>query len=85
VYSYLYETDDKGGYTKEVTTPGTVEISGCFHSTARHRFIIWWNGSNYQLTKWFFVDDYADAWQRATIILPLSFESRSIPDLLQER
>lgn len=82
-YSYLYETDDTGGYTKAVTTPGAVEISGFFHSTARHQFIIWWNGSNYQLTNWFFVDDYADAWQRATVILPVTFESRSNPDLLE--
>ena len=69
-YSYLYETDDTGQYTKAVTIPGTVESSGYFNSIARHRFII--DGS-YQHTTWYFVDDYADSWQRTPVILPLTY------------
>ncbi|MCP4756241.1 MAG: hypothetical protein GY866_35715 [Proteobacteria bacterium] len=72
-YSYIYKIDDSGQFIEGVTFPGTVEISGYFNGTARHQILIWDSGSNFQLTNWYFVDDYMHGWERATVVLPVSW------------
>ena len=72
-YSFIYKTNESGQFVEKEVSGGVVNISGYFTGQARHRFIVWHNGTNFQLTNWYFVGDYPAGWDRVTVVLPVSF------------